>query len=122
MSSARAGNRLTAFHASFAKTLALGTLRGLWTLEDLDPNSPLTQKLFSTYCRQEADLANARARARRQPQPFPDPPPLRNIAREWINNNAAEWDQLLQQHLDSEAITPIDSTLAADAIPFQHAA
>ena len=62
--------------------LALGALRGLWTLENLDhpprvPNDPRS--------------INVRPKE-----------PFRNLAREWIAANPREWEIMQRDALDNE--------------------
>lgn len=74
---------------SLSKALALGILRGLWTLDDLDQPPPGYRELR---------MAMERAAIKRS-QP---PAPYRNLAREWIDTNRRQWDELLQQSLEAE--------------------
>jgi hypothetical protein len=62
--------------------LAIGTLKGLWTLEHFDhpPRVP-----------NDVRPVNVR-----------NPAPYRNLAREWIAANPQQWDALLKQHLNAE--------------------
>jgi hypothetical protein len=63
-------------------TLALGTLRGLWTLEALD-RPPLSPS--------DVRSLNVRPVA-----------PYRNLAREWIAANPTQWNAMLKEHLNAE--------------------
>jgi hypothetical protein len=67
--------------------LAIGTLRGLWGLEQFDhpPRRPA-----------EPRSINVRTDT-----------PWRNLASEWIAANPNQWDALLKQQLDAEANTPL---------------
>ncbi len=66
------------------RTLALGVLRGLWTLENLDhpPRVP-----------QDPRSINIRPKE-----------PFRNLAREWIAANPREWEIMQRDALEAEAI------------------
>jgi len=88
--------------AAIGRTLAVGTLQGRWTLEDLDQPAPY-------YEQQERDRARSAT-----PSPpgrglptlrYPDAGTMhrpRNLAREWIEANPREWVELMEQHLDAE--------------------
>jgi hypothetical protein len=83
---------------SMGRLLATYCLKGLVTLETLDKPSPLWLSI-------EDDRRNANNRAARQKHPsvFPDTPPYRNLARDWIQANSSEWDQMLIQTLNDES-------------------
>lgn len=68
------------------RTLAIGSLRGLWSLEALD-RPP----------RREADIQSISAL---------NPAPHRNLAREWIAANPKEWDIMLRESLENEQQDP----------------
>jgi len=67
---------------AIGQSLAIGALRGLWTLEALD-TPPRTPK--------EVRSINVRNTA-----------PYRNLARDWIAANSTQWDAMLKQHLEAE--------------------
>lgn len=65
------------------RTLAIGTLRGLWTLEALD-----------RLPRRELDIRSINV---------PNRAPHRNLAREWIAANPKEWEIMLKEALHAES-------------------
>lgn len=81
----------TAKQLALGRPLALGTLRGLWTLEDFDRPSPGVRS-------QLPGAAKAR-RGRSLP-----PPEHRNLAREWIAANDREWNETLRLSLETESV------------------
>lgn len=73
------------------KLLALGSLRGLWTLEDLDRPSATTAAMRSAMERAAVQRISAIT-------------PYRNLAREWIAAHPAQWDEALRQSLEAETL------------------
>lgn len=91
--------------AGAGRLLAEGTLKGHWTLEDLD-----------TPPSYWAGLERDRARSFTPQSPgsglptmrLPDAGqirPYRNLAREWIAANPGEWQRLMAKHLAAEPQT-----------------
>lgn len=74
---------------AIGKLLAFGSLRGLWTLEDLDTPSPGTRELKNAIARAAMNRNQA-------------PAGYRNLARAWIAANPKAWDEALLQSLESE--------------------
>jgi hypothetical protein len=78
--------------------LGKGIASGHWTLEDLDRDSPGVDKL-------ERDRAASAFAIRDNSDPYsagflrryPPAPPRRNVARDWIQANAAQWEAMLQE-------------------------
>lgn len=64
------------------QSLALGALRGLWSLEALDHPPRVPNDVRSINVR--------------------NPATYRNLARDWIAANPTQWDALLKQHLNAE--------------------
>lgn len=79
------------------RLLARYALQGLITLEALDAPTPNWNAL-------EADRRVAIGRAQRQGRGPVYPPPCdwRNLAREWIARNPAEWEAMLRDTLARE--------------------
>lgn len=73
------------------RMLYLGSLRGLWTLEDLDHPSPERRRLQSAIDRQALQRNEG-------------PHKLRNLAREWMAANPRDADALLRQSLEREKL------------------
>lgn len=90
------------------RMLAIGTLRGLWALEDLDAWSPSSDELEADRRRSELPQATAPGMTGHS-RPIMRYPAAgqylrpRNLAREWIEANQQEWHQLLNEALNSEA-------------------
>lgn len=74
---------------AIGKLLAIGSLRELWTIEQLDQPPPHTRELWP-------DMVRA-ARLRGE-----EPAPYRNLAREWMEACPREWDEILRESLDRE--------------------
>lgn len=92
-----ASTSLLANEAAIGRMLAQGILDGRWQLTDLDKPTP-------TWTAAEADRRTAIANATRRGYgvPFPPPATYRNLAREWIEANPKEWDQMLYAGLKTE--------------------
>ncbi len=69
------------------RTLALGTLRGLWTLEQFDHPPRMPHDIRSINVR--------------------NPAPWRNLAREWIAANPKEWELMMRDSLNAETTAPL---------------
>ncbi len=67
--------------------LAMGTLRGLWTLEDFDHPPRVPQDVRSINVRSDT--------------------PWRNLAREWIAANPKEWELMMRDSLNAETTAPL---------------
>ena len=83
---------------NLGRQLAEGIIRGHWTLEDLDKDSPGVEKLerdrvASTFAVRDATDPYSAGFIRR----YPPAPPRRNVARDWIQANAAQWEAMLQE-------------------------
>ncbi len=76
---------------AIGKLLALGTLRELWTLEQLDQPPPHTREMW-------VDIERA-ARKRGE-----DPAPYRNLAREYMAACPAEWNEILRESVEKETL------------------
>lgn len=89
------------------RLLARYALQGLITLEALDSPTPNWNAL-------EADRRVANNRAQRQGRGpvFPPPNDWRNLAREWITRNPAEWESMLRDTLARESSGRPDPTSA----------
>jgi hypothetical protein len=88
--------------------LAVGTLKGLWTLETFDKPSGQSAVL-------ERDRVLSHGCGGFGPvMRYPEAPPHRNLAREWIEANPREWEALMSAALEQEA-NP--SQTAAPALP-----
>jgi hypothetical protein len=87
--------------SSIGRLLATYCLQGLVSLEDLDKPSP-------GWLSTEADrqTINTRAARSKLPQPLPPPPQHRNLARDWITSNNAEWESMLIKTLNAEPTPP----------------
>ena len=82
---------------SVGRLLAIGTLKGLWTLETFDKPSGHTAML-------ERDRVLSHGCGGFGPvMRYPEAPPHRNLAREWIEANQQEWQALLSAALEQEA-------------------
>ena len=91
-----------------ARMLAIGTLRGLWTLEDLGAWSPSSDELEADRRRSELPQATAPGMTghSRPVMRYPHAGQYRhprNLAREWIDANQQEWQALLSEALEREA-------------------
>jgi hypothetical protein len=76
------------------KLLFMGSLRGLWTLEDLDKPSPHAKTM-------QVDIERIARRAGTTPAPY------RNLAREWSVAFPVESDQLFRASLEAENIDEV---------------
>lgn len=74
---------------AIGKLLALGSLRELWTIEQLDQPPPHTREMWP-------DIERAARKRGEQPIPY------RNLAREWMAACPQEWDEILRQSLERE--------------------
>jgi hypothetical protein len=88
--------------------LAIGTLRGLWALEDLDAWSASSDDLEADRRRSELPQATAPGMTghSRPVMRYPYAGQYRhprNLAREWIEANPQEWQALLSEALEKEA-------------------
>ena len=77
--------------------LAIGTLKGMWTLETFDKPSGQTavierDRILSHGCGGFGPAMR-----------YPEAPSHRNLAREWIEANQREWEALMSAALDQEA-------------------
>jgi hypothetical protein len=93
---------------SLAGFLAIGTLRGLWALEDLDAWSPSSDELEAARRRSEMPQATVQGMTghNRPVMKYPGAGQYhlpRNLAREWIEANQQEWQALLREALESES-------------------
>ena len=91
-----------------ARMLAIGTLRGLWTLEDLDAWSPSADDLEADRRRSELPQATVQGMTghSRPVMRYPHAGQYnhpRNLAREWIEANPREWEALMSAALEQEA-------------------
>jgi hypothetical protein len=89
------------------RILAVGTLRGLWTLEDLDEWSTSSDDLEAD--RRSSELPQATVPGmtgfNRPVMKYPNAGQYRhprNLAREWIEANQQEWQSLLSASLEQE--------------------
>jgi hypothetical protein len=87
------------------RTLALGVLRGYWSLEDLDQ----TGGHWSLNERERRASNARRVTTSRYTAWFGPGEPYRNLAREWIATHASEFDALLQEELNKESLSQGDS-------------
>jgi hypothetical protein len=92
---------------TLARFLAIGTLKGLWTLEDLDARSPASDELEAARRRSEAPQATVQGMTghNRPVMRYPNAGQYhlpRNLAREWIEAHPQEWQALLSEALDRE--------------------
>ena len=90
------------------RMLAIGTLKGLWTLEDLGAWSPSSDELEADRRRSELPQATAQGMTghNRPVMRYPNAGQYlhpRNLAREWIDAHPQEWQALLSEALDQEA-------------------
>jgi hypothetical protein len=83
------------------RTLALGVLRGYWSLECLDQPSAE----WSANDRERQASNARRVSTSRYTAWFGPGEPYRNLAREWIATHASEFDALLQEELDKESLS-----------------
>jgi hypothetical protein len=82
---------------SIGRFLAVGTLKGMWTLETFDKPSGQTAVV-------ERDRVLSHGCGGFGPaMPYPEAPPHRNLAREWIEANQQEWQALLSEALEKES-------------------
>jgi hypothetical protein len=93
---------------TLARFLAIGTLKGLWTLEDLDAWSPSSDELEAARRRSELPQATVQGMTghSRPVMKYPDAGSYRhprNLAREWIEAHQQEWQGLLSEALEQEA-------------------
>lgn len=78
-------SRAMACHSATGRLLALGVLKGYWSLEQFDNPSG----------------SEIEARAWRAAHGLPEIPHV-NSAREWIESHADEWDAMLRQEMAAE--------------------
>jgi hypothetical protein len=93
---------------TLARMLAIGTLKGLWALKDLDAWSPSSDDLEADRRRSELPQATAPGMTghNRPIMRYPNAGQYRhprNLAREWIEANQQEWQSLLSDALDKES-------------------
>lgn len=93
MSQQKHDRQIKAEH-EIGKLLFMGSLRGLWTLEDLDQPSPHARTM-------QADIERIARRA------GTDPVPYRNLAREWSLAFPLESDQLFRASLEAENLDEV---------------
>jgi len=84
---------------NIGRFLAVGTLKGLWTLETFDKPSGRTHTDMLERDRVLSHGCGGLGPAMR----YPEAPPHRNLAREWIEANQQEWQALLSAALEQEA-------------------
>jgi hypothetical protein len=102
------------------RMLALGVVHGRWTLEHLDKRSPQAQELEEDRVRSISPADPTMPAALRRPGPVMKYPgagtmlPHRNLAREWIAANPAEWAEMHSAAAEAVVIpTPISQRRAA---------
>jgi hypothetical protein len=97
------------------RMLAIGTLTGRWTLEDLDKPSAHWLQIERDRLRSATPgMTGSGWPAMR----YPDADtgiPYRNLAREWIAGNPTEWAKLMQEHLEAENSIPVPTGTAPQA-------
>ena len=80
---------------SIGRILAIGTLSGYWTLESFDKPSGQTAAL-----ERDRKLSHD---GRLGGVVYAPAPEHRNLAREWIEANPREWQELMEAGLEREA-------------------
>lgn len=90
-------NWLLQHQQHIGRLLAIGVLQGRWSLEDLDNPT-------QSWLQLEADRRSLNSQASRGGYGLPYPPPAsyRNLAREWIDANPADWEDLFNQFANNE--------------------
>jgi hypothetical protein len=85
------------------RQLAIGVLRGYWTLEQLDEPS-------AHWVLNERDRAvsNARRTSTKRFSAWTVGHPYRNLARDWIETHPDQFNALLQQELERENDTAME--------------
>ncbi len=81
--------RQHAAEMAIGKLLAIGSLRELWTVEQLDEPSPMTKTM-------SGDIQRMARRIGKTPVGY------RNLAREYMANHEREWNDILRQSLEAE--------------------
>lgn len=69
------------------RLLAIGSLKGYWTLEQFDKPFRLPHDVHSINVRSDT--------------------PRRNLAREWIAANPKEWELMMRDSLEAETTAPL---------------
>lgn len=96
-----------------ARMLAIGALKGLWTLEQLDAPSPGWKEIEDDRVRSAlpADPTMPPELRRRGPVfsylSAGTRLPYRNLAREWIEAHPTEWVELLREHAEGELVEAV---------------
>lgn len=81
--------RQHAAEMAIGKLLALGSLREIWTLEQLDEPGPTTKAMWG-------DIQRIARRIGKTPVGY------RNLAREYMAHHEREWNDILRQSLEAE--------------------
>tara|TARA_R110000868_G_scaffold32015_1_gene116843 strand:- start:37 stop:339 length:303 start_codon:yes stop_codon:yes gene_type:complete len=95
------------------RSLAIGILKGLWTLEALDKPSPGWAEIEADRVKSAFPADPAIPKDIRRFGPVMRYPnagtklPYRNLAREWIEANPTEWDTLLREYAEAEIVDAI---------------
>lgn len=80
------------------RMLAIGTLKGYWTLEHLDNPSPGWKEIESDRVRSLYPADSGMGRPTMRYPAAGTRRPYRNLARDWIAANPKEWAELQEAH------------------------